>query len=304
MNLARSTTNSFATIASSAEGAFSALTHKYASAVGGLGQDLDKLSSLYRSPDFRHFATIASSAERAFGGLTHKYENTAGNLGRELERLSSLYKSPDFGHLATIASSAERAFGGLTRDLARAGGVFNPSVEGAATLRTRPPHAYPVEPRLPGHAPATQANYAALDVMLEAITPGLTKIWTGALFSLTSANPDRGRHVAHSLRELFSHVLHSLAPDALVTRWASDPSRMHRGRPTRAARIAFIYSERHGADATVTQVQDFIDHLDELIGYSHALEHDLSDADLQRLVRVTATQLAALLRAALNTSKT
>jgi Predicted pPIWI-associating nuclease len=43
-----------------------------------------------------------------------------------------------------------------------------------------------------------------------------------------------------SLRELFTHVLHKLAPDSEIRSWTSSPEYFDRGNPTRKARLLFI----------------------------------------------------------------
>src|SRR5574342_642164 len=47
----------------------------------------------------------------------------------------------------------------------------------------------------------------------------LLRLVDGAREALWSENPDRGRHAASSVRELFTNVLHRLAPDAGVDAW-------------------------------------------------------------------------------------
>ena len=79
----------------------------------------------------------------------------------------------------------------------------------------------------------------SIDELLAALNPALPSVWLGAKEALRSENPDRGRHVAISLRELVTHVLDMLAPPAAVQGWTSDPSHFHDGRPTREARVLF-----------------------------------------------------------------
>jgi hypothetical protein len=79
----------------------------------------------------------------------------------------------------------------------------------------------------------------SIDELLAALNPALPSVWAGAKEALRSENPDRGRHVAVSLRELITHVLDMLAPPAAVQGWTSDPSHFHDGRPTREARVLF-----------------------------------------------------------------
>jgi hypothetical protein len=62
----------------------------------------------------------------------------------------------------------------------------------------------------------------------------------GARQSLASTNPDKVRHLATSLRELFTHVLHALSPDDKVKSWSNFPEHYQNGKPTRRARLLYI----------------------------------------------------------------
>lgn len=84
---------------------------------------------------------------------------------------------------------------------------------------------------------------AALESALVAVSPGLPALWQGAKAALATQNPDRPRHVATSLRELMTHVLHLLSPDDEIRRWSNDPTHYDKGRPTRRARLLFICRE-------------------------------------------------------------
>ncbi|MEX0799882.1 MAG: hypothetical protein WD379_01540 [Dehalococcoidia bacterium] len=65
--------------------------------------------------------------------------------------------------------------------------------------------------------------------------------YRGAAEAIRSNNPDRIRHAAGSLRELFTQVLHRLAPDSDVVKWISDTSLLDdKGRPTRRARLLYV----------------------------------------------------------------
>jgi len=84
------------------------------------------------------------------------------------------------------------------------------------------------------------ASLPRADVLLMAFDPSLPPLLAGAYESLCGDNPDRVRHVAVSLRELFNHVLHRLAPDEQVQEWARDRGLVDGGRPTRRARLLYI----------------------------------------------------------------
>lgn len=78
--------------------------------------------------------------------------------------------------------------------------------------------------------------------MLEGLNGDLVIPYQGALDSVRSRNPDRIRHVAASLRELITRVLHTLAPDERFHRWNADPQNVDdKGRPTRRGRLLYIY---------------------------------------------------------------
>jgi hypothetical protein len=79
--------------------------------------------------------------------------------------------------------------------------------------------------------------------LLARLNEGLVTLWDGARLSLNSDNPERARHTAVSLRELFTHVLHALAPDAEVKNWTNNPKHYHNKRPTRKARLLYICRE-------------------------------------------------------------
>lgn len=81
---------------------------------------------------------------------------------------------------------------------------------------------------------------SALPAALERLDGSFVAMWRGATAALTSSNPDRVRHFATSSRELFTHVLHQLAPDAGVRAWSTAPEHYHDGRPTRRARLLYV----------------------------------------------------------------
>jgi len=78
---------------------------------------------------------------------------------------------------------------------------------------------------------------------LERMGGDLTTMLRGAVHSLSSHNPDRVRHFSISMRELFTQVLHRLAPDEEISRWSANESDYYNGRPTRSARIRYICRE-------------------------------------------------------------
>jgi len=83
-------------------------------------------------------------------------------------------------------------------------------------------------------------NESSLTSYLPRLDTGLTKMWDGANAALSSSNPDKVRHFSASIRELFTHVIHILAPDEQIKKWSNDSSLYDKGKPTRKARLLFI----------------------------------------------------------------
>ncbi len=81
----------------------------------------------------------------------------------------------------------------------------------------------------------------SLPALLAQLNPALVQLWRGAKQALRSDNPDRVRHFAISIRELTTQVLHLLAPDDQIRAWSNSPDHFSQGRPTRRARLQFIY---------------------------------------------------------------
>lgn len=83
-------------------------------------------------------------------------------------------------------------------------------------------------------------NESSLTSYLSRLDTGLTKMWHGANAALSSSNPDKVRHFSVSIRELFTHVIHILAPDEQIKKWSNDSFLYDKGKPTRKARLLFI----------------------------------------------------------------
>lgn len=134
--------------------------------------------------------------------------------------------------------------------------------------------------------------------LLAALNPAFPSVWLGAREALNSENPDRGRHVVVSLRELITHVLDTLAPSAKIQSWTSDPSHFRDGRPTREARVLFACREvNHGpfskfVDADVRATIELISLFQR---GTHELAVSFSETQLRALVARTESLLRFLL---------
>lgn len=83
-------------------------------------------------------------------------------------------------------------------------------------------------------------NEILLSSHLPRIDKGLYKMWMGAIEAYNSNNTDRVRHFSTSIRELYTHLIHILAPDEAIKKWSTDLTHYYEGRPTRKARLLYI----------------------------------------------------------------
>ncbi len=127
----------------------------------------------------------------------------------------------------------------------------------------------------------------SIDVELAAHDAKLLALLRGARGALHSENPDRIRHVMASVRELFTQVIHGLAPDDQVRKWTSEKAHYHDGRPTRRARLLYVC--RHIA---CEPLAEFVDHdvrsaltlVDALHSGTHIVESKLTEDQLTAIV--------------------
>ncbi len=136
--------------------------------------------------------------------------------------------------------------------------------------------------------------------LLEAVDPGLARPYLGARHALRGANPDRGRHVLASLRELWNHLLRRIAPDEEVLEWVlkEDDELLHNGKPTRRARILFVCRDlNHGPlSEFVAQDAQALVALFNLLNRMHQLEPSASDAQLRAVLLRTDSWLTYILQ--------
>lgn len=93
------------------------------------------------------------------------------------------------------------------------------------------------------HVEKVKDEVADCEKILEQFAPDLLDTLTGAREALQSGNPDRVRHTLISLRGLVENLERRLAPNELVHPWIPEnkkPRYLHRNKPTRIARFAYI----------------------------------------------------------------
>ena len=91
-------------------------------------------------------------------------------------------------------------------------------------------------------------NQIGLQQYLPRVNSDLLRLWDGAKKALESDNPDKIRHFSISIRELFTHLLHIVAPDSAIEKWTSDEKYFHKGMPTREARVMYICRDIDNGD--------------------------------------------------------
>lgn len=126
----------------------------------------------------------------------------------------------------------------------------------------------------------------SVEQALDSVDSRLVKPWRGAKQTLKSDNPDRSRHLAVSLREMTTHLLHILAPDKAVKEWSTSSRDYHDGRPTRSARIKCIYS-RYGSEIQAffeLDVKTAIHWIDLINKETHTLDGFETDEAMEALL--------------------
>jgi hypothetical protein len=111
-----------------------------------------------------------------------------------------------------------------------------------------------------------------LQRLLLELDPELVNLWLGAKEAISSDNPDNARHFNVSLRELFTHILHRLAPDKEIKSWSTNPDDYRDGRPTRDTRLRYIYREVND-DSFGTLIKKFISFSLELMDFLNRSTH-------------------------------
>ena len=138
-----------------------------------------------------------------------------------------------------------------------------------------------------------------IDDLLREFDGSLCPLLVGARQALTGRNPDRARHVTTSLRELFTQVLHSLAPDDGVRSWTSHADHFHDKRPTRRARLLYICRNiNEGAFTGFVEddVRATLSFVESLSAGTHTVESRLSTAQLRSTVARMESLLVFLLQ--------
>ena len=145
-----------------------------------------------------------------------------------------------------------------------------------------------------------QEEISGIHELLSRIDPALAKSYQGARDALASGSIDRDRHVLASLRELWGHLLRTLAPDDRLASWLSDKSKelIHEGKPTRRARVLYIcryVNHEPLTDFLDTDTKALIEYV-QFLNRVHQLDTGLSDRQLNALLLRTDSWLTFMVQ--------
>ena len=136
--------------------------------------------------------------------------------------------------------------------------------------------------------------------LLQSVDPALARPYIGAHDALHSSNTDRARHILTSLREFWNHLLRKLAPDEMIMGWLSGDRKdlLHKGRPTRRARVLYVCRKFNHDPLTDLVVQDTraLVKLVEFFNRVHELDSELTDNQLKALLLRTDSWLMYILQ--------
>jgi hypothetical protein len=146
-------------------------------------------------------------------------------------------------------------------------------------------------------------NQEEVPILLEKVNPDLMAMWKGAVSAIDSNNPDKVRHFSVSMRELITHVIHTLAPDNKIKEWTTDPVYFHNKRPTRKARLNYICREiatGSFSDFMENDITSIIKMVDLFHAGTHKTNSDLSNRQLIVLKRRVESSIKYLIEITMN----
>lgn len=135
----------------------------------------------------------------------------------------------------------------------------------------------------PGESEIAELQATTIGDELTRIDTDFDRRWRGALFALHPSNPDAGRHLCTSSREMLDSMLKRGAPDRDVLAANPQASKTEHGSPTRRARIVHCLHRRGSCDDSLaTFIDDDIQNITALFQefndgtHGHAGRFDLA----------------------------
>lgn len=123
--------------------------------------------------------------------------------------------------------------------------------------------------------------------LIASIDVQLLPLYQGTIDAIASNNVDRVRHATTSLRELFTHILHKLAPDDAFFKWNQDESNLYNAHPTRKGRLLYICRNINYGPFTTFVDRDIsaaLMFLDLLQKGTHAIEKPYDERQMKALL--------------------
>jgi hypothetical protein len=147
-----------------------------------------------------------------------------------------------------------------------------------------------------------------LQELLATFNADLIPMWRGANDALVSNNPDKVRHFTTSLRELYTQVLHQLAPNSRIKEWSQDPSHYdQKGKATRKARLLYICRNINHppfSDFLSIDIQSVIAFIDLFQRGTHDIRTQFTDAQLHAMCLRAESSLRFMLEVGFRSSGT
>jgi hypothetical protein len=186
---------------------------------------------------------------------------------------------------------------GLSLYAARTPAVEIYSASHAAAVISLPVHQYPsLDIEL---EEIIDEAVEGLEARLSELEPALVEMYRGGLAALETGGSDWRRQTMVSFRELTTHVMHILAPDSDVKPWAK-PEHLHNGKPTRKARLEFIFqsvASGEFVDFFKADVRASVELFDLLNQGTHRLSSKATPEQLKYLRNRVANLIDAMLEA-------
>jgi len=253
--------------------------------LGDIAYRLTVTEQIFAGIDFEGMRRAVALPEQ----ILLNFENVIGDVTLTYEKLAdSIQTFPDLTRLPAFALP------GATREVFTTGHVLD-----RITIPDEPPRERDASERQ--LIMEMERETCGCIGMLQAVDPALARPYIGAHDALRGRNPDRARHILSSLRELWNHLLHRLAPDEHVLAWVpkgDNDELLQNERPTRRARVLYVCRNLNHEPLTDFVVQDTraLVKLVEFFNRVHEINPELTDEELRALLLRTDSWLIYILQ--------
>jgi Predicted pPIWI-associating nuclease len=240
--------------------------------------------------------------ERLFAGIDFELlkriaipETAVPDLERVILNFTSTYKNlaDSIQTIPEVAQLSTYVLPGATREIFTTGY----SLDAICISEETDTEENPVEVQLIAEV---EQETSGCITLLQSVDPALARPYIGAHDALHSSNADRVRHILASLREFWNHLLRKLAPDEMIMSWLPEDGKdlLHKGRPTRRARVLYVCRKFNHDPLTDLVVQDTraLVKLVEFFNRVHELDSELTDNQLKALLLRTDSWLMYILQ--------